>query len=89
MTHMDMNQIKQAQELEELKRQIISKALTKDAIERLGRVRTVNPNLAGQAELYILQIYQAGKLKSAVTDAQMKEVLRVLAEKKEISIRRK
>jgi len=50
---------------------------------------TVNPQLAGQAELYIIQIFQQGKLKSPVNDAQMKDVLRVLSESKNISIRRK
>ncbi len=86
---MEMSELRQAQKIEEMKRQLLGKAATKDALERLGRVRTVNPDLAGQAELYILQISQAGKLKGPVTDAQMKDVLRVLSEKKSISIKRK
>jgi len=85
----EIRQLQQAQQMEVLKKQLLGKALTKDAIERLGRVRTVNPDLAGQAELYILQISQQGKLKGPVTDIQMKDVLRVLAEKRSISIKRK
>ena len=86
---MDMSELRQAQKLEEMKRQLLAKALAKEAMERLGRVRAVNPALAEQAELYIIQIFQAGRLKQPVTDAQMKDVLRVLSEKRDISIRRK
>ncbi|MBM3303773.1 MAG: hypothetical protein FJY76_01650 [Candidatus Aenigmarchaeota archaeon] len=85
----DINELRQAQQLEAMKKHLLGKAVTKEALERLGRVRTVNPDLAGQAELYILQIYSQGKLKGPVTDPQMKDVLRVLAERKGISIRRK
>ncbi len=86
---MDINELRQAQQIEEMKRQMLNKALTKEALERLGRVRTANPSLAGQAELYILQIFQAGKLKGMITDSQMKDVLRVLSESRSISIKRK
>jgi programmed cell death protein 5 len=86
---MDMSELRQAQQIEAMKRQLLGRAITKEALERLGRVRTVNPDLAGQAELYILQISQAGKLKGPVTDPQMKDVLRVLSERKNISIKRK
>lgn len=89
MDNNDINELRQLQKIEEMKRQLLNKALTKEAAERLGRVRTVNPDLAGQAEMYIIQISQAGKLKSLITDVQMREVLRVLSEGKEISIKRK
>jgi len=86
---MDVNELRQAQQIDALKRQLLGKAITKQAMERLGRVRTVNPDLAGQAEMYIMQISAAGKLNGPVTDDQMKDVLRVLAEKKEMKIKRK
>ncbi len=89
MIMVDINGLRQAQQIEAMKRQLLGKAISKEALERLGRVRTVNPELAGQAELYILQISQAGKLKGPVTDAQMKDVLRVLSEKRNTSIKRK
>jgi DNA-binding TFAR19-related protein (PDSD5 family) len=38
-----------------------------------------NPQIAGQAELYLLQIYQTGKLQGRVSDEQMKEVLKVVS----------
>jgi programmed cell death protein 5 len=79
----------QAQQLELMKRQLLGNILTKDAFERLGRVRTVNPGLAAQAELYMLQLYQAGKLKQKITDGKMREVLNVLSERKGFNIKRR
>ena len=81
--------IQQAQQLEQMKRQLLANMLTKEAFERLGRVRTVNPGLAGQAELYLLQLYQAGRLKQKITDSKIREVLNVLSEKKGFNIKRK
>jgi DNA-binding TFAR19-related protein (PDSD5 family) len=85
----DVNELRQAQQIDAMKKQLLGKAVTKEGLERLGRVRTVNPELAAQAELYILQIMQAGKLNGPVTDSQMKDVLRVLAERKDFKIERK
>lgn len=81
--------IKQAQQLEQMKRQLLANMLTKEAFERLGRVRSVNPDLAGQAELYLLQLYQTGRLKQKITDGKMREVLNVLSEKTSFNIKRK
>ena len=85
---MDVNQLEQLKQIEEMKKQLLSKILTKDALERLGRVRMVNPQVAGQAELYLIQIYQAGKLKTQINDDKLREVLKALSEKKEMSIKR-
>lgn len=83
-------QMEQMKKVEEMKRQLLGKILAKEAYERLARVRVVNPELAGQAELYLLQIYQAGKLDGLVDDMQLKEVLKFLSSnsKKEAKIRR-
>ena len=72
-------QAEQLRKIEEMKKQLLSKILTREAFERLARVRVVNPETASQSELYLLQIYQAGKLKGIVDDAQLKEVLRFLS----------
>lgn len=82
----DLNQLKQ---VEEMKKQMLVKILTKDAYERLARVRVANPQLAGQAELYLLQLFQSGKFQGRLSDEKLKEVLRLLSEKKEITIKRK
>jgi DNA-binding TFAR19-related protein (PDSD5 family) len=86
---MDMNpQDVQAQQLEEMKKKILNRILSKEAYERLARVRLANPQLAGNAELYILQLYQQGKVKD-ISDGELKNILRALSEKKDISIKRK
>jgi len=87
---MDSNpNLQQLQKLEQMKRQLLNSMLTKEAFERLGRVRSVNPGLAGQAELYLLQLYQTGRLKQRITDGKMREVLNVLSDKKGFNIKRK
>ena len=89
MTNDTFHELNQMRQIEEMKRQVLGKILTKEAFERLSRVRMVNPNLAGQAELYLLQIYQAGKIKDRITDDKMKEVFKVLSEDKKFRIMRK
>lgn len=71
-----------------MKRQVLSAMLTKEAFERLSRVRMVNHALAGQAEIYLLQMVQTKGLSGRITDDQMKQVLQALSEKKETKIRR-
>ncbi len=84
----DAEKLQQLQEIEQMKRKLLTNMLTKEAFERLGRVRTVNPDLAGQVELYLLQVYQTGQLKQQVTDDKMKEILKVLTQKKQVNIKR-
>ena len=84
----DAEKLQQLQQIEQLKRQLLTKMLSKEAFERLGRVRTVNPELAGQVELYLIQIYQTGQIKQKVTDEKMRSILHVLTQKKQTNIRR-
>lgn len=89
---MDINELQQAQQmkqLEEMKKQLLTKILTKEAFERLSRVRAVNPQLTAQVELYLLNIFQSGKLLQPITEEKLKEVLQSLTEKKEFKVRRK
>ena len=87
----DINQLAQMKQIEEMKRQILSRILSKEAFERLGRVRSVNPQLAATAELYILQLQQAGQLKGTLSEEQLKDILRTIShsEKKDFKIKRK
>ena len=85
---MDLNQMEQLKQVEEMKKNLLNQVLTKEALERLGRVRAVNPNLAGQVELYLIQVFQAGQIKERVTDGKLKELLKALSEKKDITIKR-
>ena len=90
MNQEDIQQQLQLQKIEVLKNQIMNKILTKDALERLGRVKYVNPQLAGQVEVYLLQIYQTGKITQKINDSKIKDVLKTLSEpKKNIKIKRR
>jgi len=75
--------------LEELKKEILLKILTKEARERLANVRIANPKLAEQVELYLIQLHQQGLLKESVSDEKLKELLKSLIQKKETKIIRK
>lgn len=82
-------QARQLKQLEEMKRQILTKILSKEAFERLGRVRIANPELAGTVELYLVQLFQTGKLINPIDDDKLKEILRALSERKDFNIRRR
>ncbi len=75
----DPNELAKLKQIEEMKKKLLATILTKEAYERLARVRVANPQVAGQAELYLLQIYQTGKLSGRISDEQMKEVLKVVS----------
>ncbi|MEM5798956.1 MAG: DNA-binding protein [Candidatus Aenigmatarchaeota archaeon] len=78
----------QPENIEAIKKELMRQILTKEAAERLGRVRAANPQTAAQVELYLLELYQAGQLRQPVTDEKLKQILTLLAEKKEFRIRR-
>lgn len=86
MNYLTPEQMRQLQELEKLKKVVIRKILTKEAIERLGRIRLVKPELATQLELYLLQAYQTGEVKTTIDDAKLKQILDAIVKKKKFKI---
>jgi len=76
----------EVKKLEEMKKVVMKKILTKEAIERLGRIKLVKSELANQLELYLMQLYQTGKIKGLVTDEQLKYILEGLTQKKNFKI---
>ncbi len=77
-------------ELEAAKKTMLMKILTKDAYERLGRVRISNSLVAAQLELYLIQVYQSGQLTETITEEKLKQILSILVgEKKKTKIKRK
>jgi programmed cell death protein 5 len=81
--------VEQLMRLEKLKKEILRKALSPEARERLGRVRLVKPQLAAQVELYLIQLYQAGRLGKQVTDEQLKSILKSISSRKKFRIVRR
>jgi programmed cell death protein 5 len=65
---------------------VLKRILSKQAIERLGRVRVVKPELATQLEMYLVQLYQAGKIKGEVTEEQLKTILETVSAHREFKI---
>jgi DNA-binding TFAR19-related protein (PDSD5 family) len=77
-------------DFEAVKKDVLRKALSKEALERIGRIRVANPLVATQLEMYLFQLYQSGKLREVIDDAKLKQILEVLVpEKKKIKIKRK
>jgi programmed cell death protein 5 len=71
------------------KRLAIQQILTPEARGRLANIRTAKPEFAEQLELQLIQLAQAGRLGSKITDAQLREILNKLqARKREFKIRR-
>ena len=77
-------------ELETQKKQILMQILTPEARSRLANLRLTKPEFVDQIEIQIIQLAQSGRLKSKITDEQLKQLLRQLTgQKRDINITRK
>ncbi len=75
-------------EIERMKKTVMGRILTKEAYERIARLKLVKAELSNQLELYLLQLYQNGQIKNMITDDQIKNILSTISSKKEFKIRR-
>ena len=82
-------QAQQQQQMEEVLKNVMSQILDHKARERLSNLKLVKPEVAGQLEMYLAQLYQSGQLRERITDEQLVTILRKLTEKRETKIRRK
>jgi programmed cell death protein 5 len=76
-------------EFEALKKEILRKVLTREAMERLGRVKLANPLVAAQLEMYLFQLNQSGQLKEIIDDEKLKHILSVLMPSRKTKIKRR
>lgn len=74
--------------VEELKKIVLKKILSRGAFERLSRVKLVKPELANQVELYLVQLYQSGKINREITEEEMKILLEKIGSGKKFRLLR-
>ena len=83
-------QDQQQQEYEKQKQAILRSMLTPEARERLGRVKVARPEVAENLEQQLIAVAQSGRLRSKITDKQLRELLsQVIPKKRDITIRRR
>jgi programmed cell death protein 5 len=74
-------------ELEAQKRQAMMQILTPEARSRLANLRLTKPEFVDQIELQLIQLAQMGRIKSKITDEQLKVLLKRLSgQKREMKI---
>jgi programmed cell death protein 5 len=83
---MTPEELEKMQEIEQMKNTIVRKVLTKGAIQRMGRIKLVKPELANQLELYLVQLYQSGEIKEMIDDKQLKEILELITNKRKFKL---
>jgi len=77
-------------EFDAQKKQAMLQILTPEARGRLANLRLTKPELVDQIELQLIQLAQMGRVKSQITDDQLKELLKnLVGQKREINITRR
>ncbi len=66
-----------------LKRKMLSAILSRRALERLSRIKLVKPEVATQLENYLVDLYQQGKIRTEISEEQMKSILEAVSQKRE------
>jgi len=86
MNNITPEQMQQLEEFEKMKKIVMRKLLTKAAIERLGRIRLVKPDMATELEVYLIQLYQSGQIKNVIDDTQLRKILDSITQKPKFNI---
>jgi len=78
------------QQIEMQKQAILRRILTPEARQRINNLKMVKPEFANQLELQLIQLAQAGRVQTPITDEQLKEILvRLQAQRRDIKITRR
>lgn len=75
-------EIRKAQEIEARRRLILRRILSPEARRRLTNLRMVRPELASAVEDQLIILAQQGRIKTPVTDEQLKQILSILTPKR-------
>jgi DNA-binding protein len=79
--------LERKKKLEDVKRQVFSQYLTKEARERLSNLRYAHQDLADAVENMLLQAALSNQLKEIIDDKKLKELLMAMSgEKKDSKI---
>lgn len=79
----------QAAQLQAQLKTIMPQIITPEARQRISNIRAAKPDFAMQIELYLVQLFQAGQIKRPLTDAELRNILDKLVQKKETKIIRR
>ncbi len=72
------------------KENILKQILTSDARMRLNNIKMVKPELSGMVEQYLIGMASQGKIRSQLTDDQLKQILLSIQQpKREFKINRR
>ena len=77
------------QQVELLKKAACLKFMTKQARERINRIKLIKPEVAEQVESALLQAVQTGQIKDRITESQVVLILDEVSNKKKFRILKK
>jgi len=78
------------QQIEVQKQAILRRILTPEARQRLNNLKMVKPDFANALEIQLIQLAQAGRVQTPITDGQLREILiKLQAQRRDIKITRR
>lgn len=72
---------------EAIKQELLRRILTPEARERLSNLRLVKPELVASLEEQLIALAQSGRIKTPITDEELKEILAKISERTRRDIR--